>query len=210
MGIEVQYITLGEAAARLGVPQPTLRGWVDKLEELGIHTLERNNRDERLFDEDDLEIFRFMKEMKDQYGARRATTTDVGYVIAEKFADKLKKKMDLDIKRRPNLTDVDVQNVLQNERFMSILRGFVLEAQGESEKRIAEEVENRVKAQLELIKEELRNEMEDQHAKTQELLERRIKQTDEWLTEIRHKMDERKRQEEENKKKGFFSKLFGR
>ncbi|CAG7658866.1 MerR family transcriptional regulator [Paenibacillus allorhizosphaerae] len=122
--IEVDYVTLGEAAHRLDVPQPTLRSWVDKLEELSVHYLLRNKREERIFDANDINIFRFLKEMKDQHG-RRATLADIGVLIREKFECR-GGVTDLDlVKKRANLNEIDIEYMMDNERFMSKLQGFV-------------------------------------------------------------------------------------
>lgn len=199
MAIEVEFVTLGEAANRIDVPQPTLRGWTDKLEEMGIHYLERNNRNERMFDETDIEIFSFMKGIKEQYGSRRASTTDMAYVIAETFKDRCRRKeTDLEpMRRRPNLTDVDIQNLLLNDRFKSIMKQFIAETQlelnAQSEQRIADEVERRVQEQLKTM--EAR--MEEQGEKTFSLLEKRMEQLNSWIIESR-----------EQKNKGFFKKIF--
>jgi DNA-binding transcriptional MerR regulator len=118
---EVPFITLGDAAEMLGAPPATLRGWADMLENLGVHALERNQRNERLFYENDLEIFRFVKDQKDVHG-RKTTTEDLAHTInqmAEDGAFELRKTgLDVPIPvPPPTLTYVDLDRLTQQETF---------------------------------------------------------------------------------------------
>jgi|SRR5579875_538772 len=139
--MEITHVTLGDAAERLGVPAPTLRGWCITFEETGLHVLDRNTRDERLFDDNDLEIFGYMHELKQQHG-RKATTTDLCYFIAsqDRFKDKLKPKIadPNPVTPKAMLTTVDVNEVIANEKFMAKLHEFVDRAIEGMEDRIVE------------------------------------------------------------------------
>lgn len=83
MAIEVDFVTLGEASARLDTPAPTLRSWTDQLEDFGVHFVERNNRNERMYYDSDLKIFEFVKKQKAEFG-RKTTTKDIAYMLDEK------------------------------------------------------------------------------------------------------------------------------
>jgi DNA-binding transcriptional MerR regulator len=180
--MEVEFITFGEAAKRIGVPAPTLRGWTDKFEELDVHYLERNDKGERLFFDIDLEIFSYVKELKAHYGDRKATTTDCAYHIAEheKFRDRLRRrKPDLEILKRrvTNINEIDVNYLMSNEQFLELLNQNLQmmreqikeEVKQEIATTIAKEVEERMSAKLEEIEEKRIRKFEEYIAKQREM-----------------------------------------
>ncbi|MCC3379295.1 MerR family transcriptional regulator [Paenibacillus farraposensis] len=213
MGIEVNYLTLGAVAKRLDVAATTLRDWANNLEDNGVHYLERSNRGERMFDENDIAIFQFMKQYKDGYGSRRVTTTDMAYFIRDheeigllcRKSDKLEPSG-----RHPNFTEVDIQNLMVSDRFLQLMEKLVTESQlklvSDTEKRL-EESERKMAEGITLqVEERVKEILEKQEEKTNELLEKRMNQVDEWIASNR----ELTKAIQEERNKGFFKRLFGR
>src|SRR5699024_12069243 len=116
--MEVEFVTLGGASDRLNVPPPTLRGWADRFEDLKIHYLERNHRDERIFYAEDIEIFKFVRDSKERYG-RKTTTTDIAYMISSNENFKCRRFDDVPEvpAHKAKLGELDITNVLQHEDF---------------------------------------------------------------------------------------------
>jgi DNA-binding transcriptional MerR regulator len=79
------WIGHGEAAAMLEVHPNTLRSWVDAMEELRVHCLQRNLNNERIYRVNDLRIYNFIKEERAKHGSRRVTSKELGVMIQEQF-----------------------------------------------------------------------------------------------------------------------------
>jgi len=146
MAIEriVEFVTLGEAAEMLKTPAPTLRGWADKLEEMGIHRLERNHRQERIFYESDLEIFRFIRDQKDVHG-RKSTTEDLARLIKsmaeEDGAFHLRPIEGMSVPiltPTPQLTQIDMERLLQQEAFREWIENIHRELNKETTNKLNE------------------------------------------------------------------------
>lgn len=155
--MKVDFVTLGGAAKELDVPAPTLRGWADRLEELNIHYLERNHRDERIFYESDIEIFRFMKEAKDKYG-RKTTTIDLAYVILEKDdVFELRKKGEVPEvpKHKAQLSELDLEHVLSHPTFQAFMQEVIKETTSSLSDEIAKEVSNKLNKEMQTKLEEI-------------------------------------------------------
>lgn len=172
MALEVDFIPISEAAERLDMPQPTLRYWCDKLEELGIHFMERNNRDERVFFDIDMEIFKFIKEQKERYG-RKAKIIDIAYMVQDNFECRnIGTRPDLP--RRPMPQPADVEALVHSELFQNSMKAIIKEATEETAKRVAERIqEENMKTQKETMQklDELMNIMKDLNELNQEMQE---------------------------------------
>jgi DNA-binding transcriptional MerR regulator len=209
MAVEVEFITLGDASEKLGVPAPTLRHWTDQLEEYGIHFVKRNNRNERIYYDNDLEIFAFLRNLKAEHG-RRTTTKDLAYVIYEmRDRFKLRSKEEAPVPQPSNktadlLNQDDIKRLMESERVKKFIGIVISETTKNLKNELIEEVRETVREQ---ISEQVKAELEANNRKMEEVAERieeNLKKRDEqmvaWITEIR----------ERNNKKGFFQRLFGK
>jgi DNA-binding transcriptional MerR regulator len=216
MGVEVEFITLGDASERLNTPPATLRNWTDQLEELNVHFVLRNNRNERIYQDTDLEIFAYMRDLKEEFG-RRTTTKDIAYMILEKGERgelKLRSEEDAPKPLASNRTaellgQEDIKRLMESERvrqFMEI---------------ISENIGHKLNEELDRKFTHLNNEMEESSKKIEKRLEEQIeinKRLEKKLEEQEKRWDERatelsvamKKLLEENRKKGFFARLFGK
>lgn len=156
MALEVEYITLGDASSRLGVPAPTLRHWTDQMEEFNVHFVLRNQRNERIYEESDLKVFEFLRDLKEEYG-RRTTTKDLGYMIVEKGrVGELKLRSKEDAPQAPNpsnrtadlLNQDDIKQLMQSERVRQVIGVIVAETTKNLKDDLIEEVRETVKAEL--------------------------------------------------------------
>ena len=96
MTLKVDFVTLGDAAKRLGVPAPTLRSWSIQLEEYEAHYTMRIHKNDRIFYDSDIKIFAFLRDLKKEHG-RRTTTRDLSRTLLEMGAEgkfELRKKED--------------------------------------------------------------------------------------------------------------------
>ncbi|RHW31938.1 hypothetical protein [Oceanobacillus profundus] len=170
--MEVEFVTLGNASKIIDTPAPTLRGWADKLEELQVHYLERNHRDERIFYESDIKIFRYMAEQKSKYN-RKTTTTDIAYVIAENDKFELRQKGSVPAvpKHKAQLSEIDLEHLVQQRDFQEFIGGIIQRATDGLSEEISEKVSNNMRV-------ELNNKLDD-------IEERRIKRMDQYLAEQR-------------------------
>lgn len=175
-----EVITLGMAAERLSVPVNTLRNWAEKLEELDVHYLLRNARDERLITESDMKMFEFIKEQKDIHG-RRTTTTNLVYLIAQ--LDKFEKRKNPNPQNKNNeatsdetslMTINSVEELAENEQFKQLIKVIGTSILKEQQDHFTEEMEERI------------NDMKEDFAnKLTEIEEERIRKIDEMITEQR-------------------------
>ncbi|CDQ41865.1 hypothetical protein [Virgibacillus salexigens] len=172
MAMDVEFVTLGDAAKRIEVPAPTLRGWSDKLEELHVHYLERNHRDERIFYESDLKIFEFMRDAKSRYG-RKTTTTDLAYVILENEDLECRQKGQVPEvpKHKMELSEIDMQHMLENPEFQSFMQQIIHKATDDISKELSAEISENVSREM--------------AATIDDIEERRIKKLDQFMEEQR-------------------------
>lgn len=132
MAVTVDFVTLGDASTKLDVPSATLRHWTDQLEEFNCHFVNRNNRNERIYYEEDLKIFKYLKDLKNEYG-RKTTTEDLCYMLIDKAGEgmfELRKREDTPLPSTPSnrtadlLGQEDIQRLMNSERvkqFMDIV-----------------------------------------------------------------------------------------
>jgi hypothetical protein len=154
MAIEVDYITLGDVASRLKVPAPTLRHWTDQMEEFKVHYVLRNNRNERIYEETDIKVFEYLRDLKEEYG-RRTTTRDLGYMIAEKGESgdlKLRTREDAPPPPSNRTTDLlnqeDIKRVLESDRARQVIGYLVGEATKNMKDDLIEEVRETVRSEM--------------------------------------------------------------
>lgn len=236
MPLEVDYITMGEAAERIGKPAATLRHWTDQLEEFKVHYVLRNNRNERIYEESDLKIFAFLRDLKEEYG-RKTTSKDLSYLIEDKG-----KSGELQLRSRedappPNpsnrttdlLNQADLKQLMESDRAMQVLNHMVLEATSHMKEKLIEEVraemmtyDNGAIAALQQIEERKAQREEQRHKEQMEYLkniEEGMKRREErdreerlaWQKEqeVQRKIEEEAKKVESEKPKTWFQKLLG-
>lgn len=226
MSFEIDFITLGDASVKLGKPSPTVRHWGEQLEELEVHYLKRNNRNERIYYDEDIKIFEYLRDLKDEYG-RRTTTRDLAYMLqdrADKGEFKLRKKEDAPQPANPSnktadlLNQEDIQRLMQSERvkqFMGIIltehteamRGIMIKELEEARTIMKEEIR-------EVVREEVRQEILEANIDIHKSLDDVKKGQEEIVSLSRKERIEReeeakKREDTVEVKKGFWSGLFG-
>ncbi|MBN8202550.1 MerR family transcriptional regulator (plasmid) [Cytobacillus firmus] len=231
--MEVEFITLGDAADRLGVPASTLRNWTDQLEQFEVHYVKRNNRNERIYYDDDLQIFKFIQDLKDEHG-RRTTMKDIAAMLKdmrERF--NLRDEEDAPVPKPSNKTgDLlnadDVQRLLDNQRVRTLFSYMIGETTKQIRNDLVEEFQQQLATEREILKETLREEVRKELLDNQSIVETKLQglqdeqeKRDKELTEelkrrdaeslklLRELMEQRKKEAEEQKNKGFFSRLFG-
>lgn len=208
MSLEVDFVTLGDAAERLDVPSATLRFWTDQLEDLDVHYVMRNNRNERIYYETDLKIFAFLRDLKNEYG-RKTTTKDLGYMLIDRAGEgefKLRTRDDVPTIKHKNrtadlLSHYDIKQLMTSERvqqFMQVITSEVTKnIRDELTEKFEKEFQNTNKQILDMYKR-----IEEKQKESDELWKKRIEERDKLLMEsIR---------ETQEKKKGFWSKIFGK
>lgn len=208
MSLEVDFVTLGDAAERLDVPPATLRFWTDQLEDLDVHYVMRNNRNERIYYEMDLKIFAFLRDLKNEYG-RKTTTKDLGYMLIDRAGDgefKLRTRNDVPTIKHTNrtadlLSHYDIKQLMTSERvqqFMQVITSEVTKnIRDELTEKFEKEFQNTNKQILDMYKR-----IEEKQKESDELWKKRIEERDKLLMKsIR---------ETQEKKKGFWSKIFGK
>lgn len=144
--MEVEFVTLGDAAKLLNEPAPTLRGWCDKLEELGVHVLDRTDSGNRIFYDDDMEIFRFISEQKAKHG-RKTTTTQLAWVIHndENLKKRSKKDAFAPAKYVPPLGEMDTEGIINHPTMQKVLNEMVETASDMLKPKIIKEVKDDIK-----------------------------------------------------------------
>lgn len=131
MAFEFDFITLGDASEKLGVPSATLRLWTDQMEDLEAHFVMRNNRNERIYYESDIEIFAFLRDLRKEYG-RRTTTKDLANMVLDKGREgelELRTRENAPVPQASNRTaelmgHEDIKRLMDSDRvkqFMSII-----------------------------------------------------------------------------------------
>ncbi|WP_336788354.1 hypothetical protein [Paenibacillus sp. MMO-177] len=86
------FLTIGSVREKLmdegiTIPTPTIRNWVNELQELKVHTIPRNARQERVFSKNDIEIIKFIYQAKKRFG--NPNMDGIAAMIQEKFAGSL-------------------------------------------------------------------------------------------------------------------------
>jgi hypothetical protein len=85
------YVTIGSAHEKMKkegitIPIPTMRNWVNDLHQLKVHTIPRNQRGERIFNDKDIAILRFIHDAKQKFG-NNLTMPAIATMIVEKFSE---------------------------------------------------------------------------------------------------------------------------
>ncbi|UOE58124.1 MerR family transcriptional regulator [Cytobacillus oceanisediminis] len=215
MAVEVEFITMGTASEQLGVPAPTLRLWTDQLEEYEVHYVMRNDKNERLYYDTDLEIFAYLRDLKKEHG-RKTTTKDLAYMIFNQAKDDnkftLRTKQEVPHIEPTNahldlLNQKDIQNLLGSDRVRQLM-GYIKEGIADDiRKEISEEMmqmNQRLLESHERIEKELRE--------RNELLEKKLQERDEQAEKRQIEREERlvkSLRETMDQKKGLFARLFG-
>lgn len=232
--MEVDFITLGDAASRIDVADSTLRHWTDQLEKFNVHYVKRNDRNERIYYDSDLDIFKFLKDLKQEHG-RKTTTRDLALMIKEMGTFDLRTQENAPVPAPSNrtaelMTHEDIKRLLESERVRQFLSVII----NENNKNLREELISEIKEELgverEALKNELRKEIQAELEEEKKLLNDSIEQQNkiaegqqdvkQSLEELKREQSERdkrfnqlleqRRKEYEESKKGFWSKLFGK
>lgn len=234
MAIEVDYITLGDVSARLGKPAPTLRHWTDQLEEFDVHYVLRNSRNERIYEESDIEVFKYFRDLKEEYG-RRTTSKDLSYMIAEKGRTgelKLRTREQAPVPPPSNrqtdlLNQEDIKKVLESDRARQVIGYLVDEATRNLKEELIEEVRHAVREEIlesktveqltlekieedRIKREEERAKYVEERAKWREERDRQARI--EWEQKQEAQMNEIKEMlaSKQEEKPSFFQRLFGK
>jgi|SRR5579875_3491742 len=203
MPVEVEFITLGDASSRLNVPPATLRHWTDQLEEYNTHFVLRNNRNERIYYESDLKIFKYLRDLKSEYG-RRTTTEDLCYMLIDKAEEglfELRKREDAPMPSQPSnrtadlLGQEDIQRLMNSERvrqFMDIIsKNIKDDLTKKFEDKFAKMNEQLIDAHKKLQEalneghKRIEGELNERDKRWEERMEEREKQTNELIAEWR-------------------------
>lgn len=198
--MKVDFVTLGGASERLNVPSPTLRNWTDQLEEFDTHYTKRNNRNERIYYQEDLDIFKFLRDLKNEYG-RKTTTKDLALMLQEdgRFTLRSREEAPSPVEEPSNRVDLlsqeDIKELMDSERVKQFMRIVVDETTKNIKEDLIEEVTRNVT-------EELKKEFND----SKQLQERTVEAVNKGYDKIIEKIN----MVEEEGRKGFWSKLFGR
>lgn len=173
MALEVEYITLGDAAKMLDVSSSTLRGWTDQMEKFNIHFLLRNNRNERIFEESDIVVFKFIRDQRGEHG-RRAQIKDVGYMLldrAESGELKLRTREDAPPPNTSNrttdlLNQDDLKRLMESDRVAQLMTYIMEEAMKATKQEMVEEIKGdilelggQLKGDISELKDDLKGEI---------------------------------------------------
>lgn len=210
MALEVDFVTLGDASTRLDVPPPTLRNWTDQLETLDVHYIKRNSRNERMYYENDIEVFAFLRDYKEEYG-RKTTTKDLAKMIAEMHKRgerfELRSRVDAPVSEPSNktmdlLNQEDIKRLMDSERVKQFMEIVVTETTKNIRDSLTEEFKQSFdNVNVEILKSYER--LEKEQKEREERWEKRQIERDEKLMQSLNQTMENK------KKKGFIAKLLG-
>lgn len=221
MPLKVEFITLGDASEYLETPSPTLRHWTDQLEELNCHYVKRNNRNERIYYESDLKVFAFLRDLKAEYG-RRTTTKDLAYMLSEKAEQgefELRTREDAPAPKTPSnktselLGQEDIKRLMESDRVKQFMRIIIDENNRVLRENLKEEIREEIRLEMQTVNQTTKDtykELQQELEKKDKQMEERLKKRDEALEERDKLMMEYIKERQEEKSKGFFSKLFGK
>jgi DNA-binding transcriptional MerR regulator len=229
--MEVDFVTLGDASERLNVPPPTLRNWTDQVEEYQVHFVKRNNRNERVYYDNDIEIFAYIRDLKQEHG-RKTTMRDITeMMVSPEIIGRfnLRSEEDAPVQNPSNktgemITKDDFERIMDNQRVKAIvgylvaettdqLRGQVVaELRHEWEKErdilrltMREEIKKEVSEGNNQIGEQLRKFEEEQKNRDKAQQEKVSKREEESIRLLRELLEQRKKESQ----KGLLAKLFG-
>ncbi|MED0677624.1 MerR family transcriptional regulator [Aneurinibacillus thermoaerophilus] len=214
MQVEYPFLPVGQVSELLDVPVPTLRDWCNRLEELGIHYLKRNDRQERIFEETDIEIMRFIRNLKKKYG-RYTSMEDIGRLIQEN--EELECRHEI-IAPPPREEGTSVsKEVYSSEVLRQVYQDAIVAASAEIVKQtenllhqyteqMTEKIADKLKEQEEAMQKELEAHKKFMDQKFEESVRERSQKMDEIINIQLQILQEQKRiNEEKNKKRGFWS-----
>lgn len=211
MALTVDFITLGDVSSRLDVPSPTLRHWTDQMEEFNVHYVLRNNRNERIYEESDIEVFAELRDLKNKYG-RKTTSRDLGAMLVEKG-----KRGELKLRSREDapLPDIvsqrtydlmnheEIKRIFDDPKAKQVLEYMVSEATKDIRANLMDEVREAVKAEME----EGQAVVKDHLERMEEALRKKEEANTKLMEEMKKQMEEQA--ERANQPKGFFARMFG-
>lgn len=205
--MEVPFITLGDLAKRLDVPPPTLRNWTDQLEEMDVHYVKRNNRNERIYDDSDYEIFRFVRDLRQEYG-RKTTMRDIARLLMSDDRFQLRSHEDAPSpviepsnKTGDILSPDDIERLMQNQRVQALVSYMIAQVEENMQKKnseflkevvekyeiisvnILQDIKEKIEKEYQDLKEELNSFDEDVKANLEEKLTTLENQTKSVLEE---------------------------
>lgn len=198
--MKIDFVTLGGASKRLKVPPPTLRNWTDQLEEYGTHYTKRNNRNERIYYEKDLEIFKYLRDMKHEHG-RKTTTERLARILSADERFELRNKADAPSpveepsNRMELLNQEDIKELMDSERVQQFVRVIV----DQTTKNIKDDLINELTENLTKEVERKLKDVENKHKKEMDKLQK-------GQEEILSRVETYGR----NSEKGFWSRLIGK
>ncbi|MED1125536.1 MerR family transcriptional regulator [Bacillus atrophaeus] len=204
--MEVEFITLGDLARRIDVPATTLRNWTDQLEDMDAHYVYRNDRGDRIYKDTDVEIFKYIKSLKDEHG-RKTTMKNIAQILADKpdrFKLRTREEAPVQEPKDPEVLDLlsqeDIKKLMESERVKQFIGVIVSNTTKNLEEKLTKEIRKEVAAEIEAGNKRI----EEMLKKFEENTEKRVQNTENWIQEMR------KQREEERNNKGFFAKLFGK
>lgn len=237
--MEVDFVTLGDASERLDVPSPTLRNWTDQLEEFNLHFVMRNNRNERIYYDTDIDIFQYIKGLKQEYG-RKTTMKDIVNMLRN-MEDRFifRSEEDAPVPEPSNktagelLSPDEVQRLMENTRVQALIGYMVAQTTNKVRADLQEEFAEQSKLMqiesqqnreqlIQALREEVRSEFSAEQEKIQEELKKFQEEQSKRDAEQREFINKRDvesmtaikellelKKQENEKSKGFFAKLFG-
>lgn len=194
--MEVEFVTLGDASERLGVPSPTLRNWTDQLEDMGIHYVKRNNRNERVYYDNDIEIFKWISDLKKEHG-RKTTMRDLTNVMREmtdRFQFRGQEEAPTPTPNPSNktgelLTPDDVSRLMDNQRVRAILGVITAHSTEEIRMQMVAELRGQFEQERDILKLTLREEIKREMLEGSESLLKELQE----FNEAQSKRDEEER-----------------
>ncbi|KIV58937.1 hypothetical protein AM501_23955 [Aneurinibacillus migulanus] len=221
MKIEYPFLTVGQVSDLLDVPAVTIRDWGNRLEDLGVHYLKRNDRGERIYEETDIAIIRFIQEYKKKYG-RFTTMEDLGRMILDDESlitrneiispPPNEKESDKTVSKEVFSSQEGLTVLLQNAVYASAaeLSKRAEAAIEQATERISQQMQENLDKQREEMKKELENHKKLLDEKFESITKERADKLDQVINTQLEILKEQKKQNEQNsKKKGFWSFLRG-
>lgn len=224
MPVEVDFVTMKIAKDHIKRPEATVRLWVDQLEKYEVHYFMRNDANERIFYENDLEILVYVDKLKREHGrsVRMENLAHILYEEGQKGNLKLRRAEDAPRPEPTNqhlkiLNHQDIEHLMGSDRVKQFLEYVMAGTLQQLKEDMVEEMRELVREEMEEQQREILKQQE-QILKQQQEDNRRIREQMEKLEEaLRQKeeantkqMTELKEQlEKDNQPKGLFAKLFG-
>lgn len=196
--MEVEFVTLGDASERLDVPSPTLRNWTDQLEEMGVHYVKRNNRNERVYYDNDIEIFEWIRDLKKEYG-RKTTMKDLTNVMkdmTDRFQFRGEEEAPTPTPNPSNktgelLTPDDVNRLMENQRVRAVLGAIIAQSTEQIRVQLVAELKGQLEEERDILRLSIREEIQKELSEGQDELRKELKEFNE---------SQAKRDEEEKKR----------